>query len=312
MSDFILHHYPMSPFSEKIRAMLGFTNTAWCSVETTPMPPRPTLLKLVGGYRKIPVAQIGADLFCDTRTIATELATLSGQPRLALENCEDEIQTFVIDVELRTFFACIMAGGTRTLRQKVRASMSWPDIARLVWDRLQMSRKSTITMNGFHGARIKVLRHLSTMEEHLGQAFLFGTAPTHGDFAAYPGLWFLCDLAESPLLQAFPKTNAWLDRMSAFGHGTVTDMSPMQALQAAQMSQPRRIDPADQQDPLIGQQVRIAPSDYGLTPTAGTLVGRTATAWILARTEPELGTVHVHFPIIGYAITPLTTPSRQV
>lgn len=311
MSDFILHHYPMSPFSEKIRAMLGYTQLPWYSVETTPMPPRPALLKLVGGYRKIPVAQIGADLFCDTRTIASELARRSGQPRLALEHCEDDIQTFVIDVELRTFFACIMAGGTKALRQKIRTSLSWLEITRLILDRLQMSRKSTIKMDGFHGARMKVLRHLSAMEEHLDQPFLFGTEPTHADFSAYPGLWFLRELAESPLLRDFPRTNDWMDRLKAFGHSTMTPMTAAQALQAARMTQPRPIEPADQRDPLIGQPVRIAPSDYGLTPTSGILAGRTPTEWILARTLPDLGTVHVHFPIIGYAMTPLTIPPEK-
>lgn len=70
MSEFILHHYVLSPFSTKIRAMLGQAGLDWRSAITREMPPRPVLEVLAGGYRKIPVAQIGADVFCDTRVIA--------------------------------------------------------------------------------------------------------------------------------------------------------------------------------------------------------------------------------------------------
>ena len=92
MSAIILHHYPMSPFSEKMRAMLGYAGLSWQSVIHKEMPPRPQLARLAGGYRKIPVAQIGADIFCDTRIISTEIAALAGKPELALENCSQEIR----------------------------------------------------------------------------------------------------------------------------------------------------------------------------------------------------------------------------
>ena len=35
--------------------------------------PKPELMPLTGGYRKTPVLQIGADIYCDTRLIAREL-----------------------------------------------------------------------------------------------------------------------------------------------------------------------------------------------------------------------------------------------
>jgi len=85
MTDLILHHYPMSPFSQKTRSMLGYANLPWQSVITREMLPRPHLQTLAGGYRKIPVAQIGADIFCDSHSIASEIARLSDKPELALE-----------------------------------------------------------------------------------------------------------------------------------------------------------------------------------------------------------------------------------
>ena len=53
--------------------MLGFKGLAWRSVEQPPILPKPKLVPLTGGYRRIPVLQEGADLWCDTRLIAREL-----------------------------------------------------------------------------------------------------------------------------------------------------------------------------------------------------------------------------------------------
>ena len=69
----ILHHYDFSNFAEKARLMLGFKGLAWRSVEQPPILPKPNLAPLTGGYRRIPVLQAGADLWCDTRLIAREL-----------------------------------------------------------------------------------------------------------------------------------------------------------------------------------------------------------------------------------------------
>jgi len=62
MSDMILYHHALSPYSEKIRAMLGYAGMRWESVIVPEMPPRPQLDRLAGGYRRVPVAQIGADI----------------------------------------------------------------------------------------------------------------------------------------------------------------------------------------------------------------------------------------------------------
>jgi glutathione S-transferase len=54
MTDIILHHYDLSPFSEKIRLALGFKGLAWKSVKVEGVPPRPLLDALTGGYRRLP------------------------------------------------------------------------------------------------------------------------------------------------------------------------------------------------------------------------------------------------------------------
>ena len=82
----IVHQYSFSPFGQKVRSMLGFVDMAWGAVEVPPQPPRPSLDPMITGYRKSPVAQIGADLFCDTRTIAAEIARLSGHSELSMSD----------------------------------------------------------------------------------------------------------------------------------------------------------------------------------------------------------------------------------
>ncbi len=69
MSDIILHHYPQSPFSEKIRLLLGYKKRSYQAVTIPIIMPKPDLMPLTGGYRKTPVMQMGADIYCDTAII---------------------------------------------------------------------------------------------------------------------------------------------------------------------------------------------------------------------------------------------------
>lgn len=302
MSDLILHHYAMSPFSEKIRAMLGYTGVPWQSVITREMPPRPHLELLAGGYRKIPVAQIGADIFCDTRTITGEIAALSAQPLLAMENCSDAIQQFVQKTDLEVFFACVLSTNSKAMTRKARASLSWWDLLRLIWDRINMGLKASVKLTGPKQAGGVVQAQLVLLEDMLSEAFLFGPTPTIADFAAYHGLWVIRDLAERSLIAPYPRINAWMDRIKAYGDGHYHEISRDQSLLIARQSTPRPIDDAYRQDALIGKTVSIAPADYWQTPSQGQLVGVTAQRWIIARETNATGKVHVHFPKQGFRL----------
>jgi glutathione S-transferase len=301
MPTLILHHYPMSPFSEKIRAMLGYTDLSWQSCITREMPPRPLLARLAGGYRKIPVAQMGADVFCDSHIIAAEIAQLSNKPALDLENLDAVQQAFITKVDLDLFFACLFAAGTMKLNIKVLKAMSLLDVGRFLLDRINMGRKAKVRAVSPLKAKELVIAHLADLEQRLSQDFLFGQQPTHTDFSTYHTLWFIHELAESPLLKDHPRLLNWMARMKAFGHGTSQQINEVQALKAAQ-AEPRAIAQEYRQDALIGQTVSIAPADYGCEPTTGVLVGVMPNRWIIARQDAELGTLHVHFPRQGYTL----------
>ena len=73
MADLILHHYDISPYAEKIRLAFGLKGLAWRSVIQPMVLPKPDLMPLTGGFRRTPVLQVGADIYCDTLCIAMEL-----------------------------------------------------------------------------------------------------------------------------------------------------------------------------------------------------------------------------------------------
>lgn len=302
MSDLILHHYAMSPFSEKIRKMLGYGQLNWQSVVIREMPPRPQLELLTGGYRKVPVAQIGADIFCDTRTIAAEIAERSGVPTLALENCSAEAQAYALRVDLDLFFAGLLSSGTFKLARKVWAMMAVGDIIAFAKDRAAMGKKASVKKMKIKEAKQILHTHLQELEAGLSEDYIFGAEPNHADFSTYHSLWFVHDLAESRHLKDYPKVVAWFDRMRSFGDGGRSEMIAEDAVAQAKNATPRAIPEVAKSDPLIGSTVRVAPVDYAKDHTEGILVGSTEHQWILARTGEAVGTVHVHFPKQGYEL----------
>lgn len=302
----IVFHYPMSPFSQKVRAMLGYAQIPWASVTVREMPPRPLLETLAGGYRKIPVAQIGADVFCDTRTIATEIARLSGRTQLALERCSKAAQHQAREADLELLLACLVCANTLSMGRKLLKSMALLDIPRFLWDRVNIGRKASLNAGLLRNPKRVVLEHLQRLEAQLQDSdFLFGAEPNHADFATLHGLWFMRDLGESSITADFSQVNAWMDRLLAFGDGQRSELAGEAALLIASQATSRKIPARHRTDPLIGHRVGIRPADYAQDRSEGHLAGATPTQWILARETPSLGLVHVHFPKAGFELEAL-------
>jgi hypothetical protein len=154
------------------------------------------------------------------------------------------------------------------------------------------------------------LRRIAHMaEEH---DYLFGVEPCIADFAAYHPLWFtrirVPVLAE--ILSITPAVVEWMDRMQALGHGLPEKFSAADAIAVAGKSEPREaggnllIDSGFQDDHgiALGSRVTLTSESFGPEPTEGDLVAATRTHYTLRRTDPRAGTVHVHFPRIGYVL----------
>ena len=80
MTQLIFHHYPPSPVAEKVRIALGMKSLSWQSVEIPRLPPAADAID--GGYRRTPVAQIGADIYGDSQNIFRMLDEQMGGPQL--------------------------------------------------------------------------------------------------------------------------------------------------------------------------------------------------------------------------------------
>src|SRR5438045_9035139 len=104
MADLILHHYPNSPFSEKVRVAFGIKQLAWRSVQIPNIMPKPDLMPLTGGYRKTPVLQVGADIYCDTQLIMLEIEKRAAKPPLLPVGQEGEARA------LAMWIACTLFG----------------------------------------------------------------------------------------------------------------------------------------------------------------------------------------------------------
>ncbi len=98
---------------------------------------------------------------------------------------------------------------------------------------------------------------------------------------------------------------AWRDRVRAIGHGRRSDMTPAEALQAAQRATPADPLPSDASDPTgpkPGDKVVVQADDYGRDAVEGVLAALTRDRITLARECGEVDVISVHFPRAGYVL----------
>ncbi|WP_028109765.1 glutathione S-transferase family protein [Ferrimonas futtsuensis] len=298
----ILHHYPLSPFSEKIRLMLGAADLHWKSLLVSPLPPRPATGPLTGGYRRIPVAQFGADMVCDSQLIAEEISQISAKPFLAPSSASKEATELAAVAESTLFFDAASLVPPKQALSELKRHLSLFDTARFLWDRLGIARETRSKLTVAEGAK-RFRATLAQLDQQIQGEFLFGDRPGHADFALYHPLWFLSQVGAVPLSPKLTRLSAWYDRMSLFGHGHHQLISAKDALAVAAASQPRGILPEFRAHPDIGKEVIISPTDYAKAGTRGQLAGVSDQRWILRRETGRFGTVHVHFPRQGYRLS---------
>ncbi|WP_426180264.1 glutathione S-transferase family protein [Pseudomonas sp. TWRC1-2] len=308
MSELILHHYPQSPFAEKARLMLGVKGLSWRSVFISPVMPKPDLTALTGGYRKTPVLQVGADIYCDTALIAHRLEQEKSAPALFPQGLELVTQSFAAWADSLVFsHAVALVFQPESLAVKfAKVPPQMLDV--LVADRAKLFSGGTATRVQLDRAKHQwptIISRIDQQLQHQAGDFLFGE-PSIADFALAHPLWFLKGSSvTAPLVDAYPAVATWLDRVLSFGHGTASEMSAEQALEVA-----RNATPAALPDELFedlngfkpGQQVSICATDYGTDLVAGELLFAGREELILRRTDERGGTVHVHFPRLGFRI----------
>jgi glutathione S-transferase len=306
MSDLILHHYPTSPFAEKIRLLLGHKQLAWKSVFIPMIMPKPDLTALTGGYRKTPVLQIGADIYCDTALICDVLEHLAPTPTIYPEAHKGAARIVAQWADSALFTVAMAYNFQPAGVAQVFAGAPAEGVQAFVADRTAMrggaARMAPADATGTYKS---YLRRIANMLH--GQDFLWGAQPCVADFAAYHPIWFTQERtpALAGILDATPEVISWLARMKAIGHGTVGKCSAEEALQSARNATPVAVQGEVFQDEhgiALGSQVVIAADNFGLEPTEGELVAATRTRYTLRRTGERSGTVHVHFPRVGFTL----------
>ena len=306
MAELILHHYPASLFSEKARAMLNARGLAWRSVIIPMIMPRPDTIPLTGGYRRTPVLQVGADVYCDTAAIAAYLDGKGSGPTFYPAASRLAAQTLARWVDTELFW-----GGVTIRFQPQNMAGFLADseaAAAFAKDRAAFSQGSTTRQIPLAEALPRHQTFLAELEAQLsdGRAYLFGPEWSIADFSTYHVLWFVhAGTPMADMLARNPAAQAWFDRMRAYGAVKGEAMSGPEALDVAANATPAPVThgTSDLPDIAVGTLVDVGPTDYGVMPSRGELVHCDTGAIVISRTHERTGPVNVHFPRHSFGVT---------
>jgi glutathione S-transferase len=292
--ELVLHHYDRSPFSEKIRLIFGLKRLAWRSVIQPMVLPKPDLTPLTGGFRRIPVLQLGADIYCDTNLIAAELDRRFPDPPLFGSPAEAAMGAVLTQWADRVLFQptarYVTAVNAEALPHAFHA------------DRAAMRGELAPELDRLRAAAPHHLAQLTALLAQAdallgdGRAFLLGTSPRLADFAVYARVWWLGALGgDMGEIASFRHLQDWTARIRAIGHGERREMRADEALAIAAGAEPR---PSGR-----GVRLRIVTEGQPSDPVEGELACDSPDAIGLRRSEAGLGELVVHFPRLGYEIT---------
>lgn len=302
MTDIILHHYDLSPFSEKIRLALGLKDLGWSSVKVEAVPPRPLLDALTGGYRRLPVMQVGADIYCDTEVIFRALERIAPEPTLYPDG-EGLAKALSLWWDRTTWRPAvgILVG---------HIGEHLPEA--FLKDRKENYLGYDISKPAMEPMQPIFVQQLASVSEWLTSmlgtrdAYLTGNAPSAADLTCYHSLWLLRANAGAEVidrqLNLSPAITAWMERIAALKREPSCEIDPEAAVDAARDAEPGDgfTGDADPSGLVVGTQVKVTPDDNAKVPVEGEIVAVDAQEIVIARETPEAGRVHVHFPRAGF------------
>ncbi len=302
----ILHHYDFSNFSEKVRLIFGFKNLAWSSVTIPAHAPKPGYTPLTGGYRRTPALQIGADVYCDTRLITSVLETAVPQPSLYPGAHRDRTRARA-DALVSWAETSVM----RPLALYITGLHADKFSDEFHADRARLHGKAQPTLAQVQASaaryRAQVAAYLDMLENLLApdQEYVLDEGLSVADLALYEAPWFLRMIAGPEVLgNDYPRMQAWAARVTAVGHGQRSELDAAEALQRARAATPLTISANDYLAPegcQVGEPVTVSPFDQ-YSPAQGVLRYVDEQRITLACEHPATGTVHVHFPRLGYRL----------
>ena len=250
--------------------------------------------------------QVGADIYCDTALICDVLEHIQPEPVLYPPHLKGVSRVFAQWADSTLFWASMAYNLQPKGAEMLFASLPPAAAQAFAEDRKAMSagmvRQRPQDATAAYRSYLRRIAHM--VEEH---DFLFGTEPCVADFAAYHPLWFtrrVVPLMDS-IFDATPAVLEWMDRIEALGQGRIEKFSATDAITVAAGAEPMPLLDdifQDEHGIALGSQVQIAAESFGTEVTEGELLAATRTRYTLRRNDPRAGTVHVHFPRIGYVL----------
>lgn len=303
MPELILHHYAISPFSEKARLVLGFKRLAWRSVNIPSVLPKPDVVALTGGYRRTPFMQVGADIYCDTALMCRVIERLQPEPTLY----PDDVAGLADIVAQWADSALFWIAAPYTLQPAgavhLMPGATLDTLKAFAADRAAMSpnlKRATLA-DGAAALQTYFARIENMLAD--GRPFLLGALPSIADFSTVQSVWFIKRAPPvATVLAAFARLQAWYERVTAFGHGHSTPMTSAEAIEVAATGSHTALSFEAEAGLEEGDEVTVTPTDYAHDAVAGRLVGLGTDEVVIARSDERAGLLHVHFPRIGFQI----------
>ncbi|ODT86582.1 glutathione S-transferase family protein [Phenylobacterium sp. SCN 70-31] len=299
MPELILHHYDTSPFSEKVRLMLGIKGLAWRSVIQPVIMPKPHLIPLTGGYRRIPVMQIGADIYCDSQVILAEIERRFPDPP-TVRGADWAVNLWADRLWFQASVAVIFAEIGDAIPKAFADDRE--KLSGRPFDVNAMKAAAPLMRNQWRAYAAWIDAGLKDAD------FLGGAAPGLSDVAAWMNVWWLAGASArsfDDLTADLTRLRAWRERVRSLGHGRRSELDPAEATEIARASAPAGRTGVDIDDPsgfVAGDAVVVQADDYGRDPIEGVLAGLTHDRIVIARDASDAGAVHVHFPRAGYVL----------
>jgi len=260
-------------------------------------------MPMTGGYRRTPVMQIGADIYCDTQCIMRELERRFPEPSLLPRGYQGLAWGSAMWTD-RPFFQNTVNLVFGSLADRVPADFIEDR------ERLRGAKFDVAAMQAaIPQMRDQFRAHLQWIDAQLGdgRSWISGESPSLCDVDTYMNLWYVrTNLANSDeMLAEFDHARAWAGRLRAVGHGRHDDITSAEALAIASKAAPETEDLHDPNDPngrKPGDRVEVVPDDYGKVPVAGEIVALSPQHIAIRRHDPRAGNVVVHFPRAGFLV----------
>jgi len=257
-------------------------------------------VELTGGYRRVPVLQIGADIYCDTHCIARVLDRVAPDPPLAppgLETAVHAVSRWAETTFLMAILALFGIGGVfpDAFVEDRRKTMVPPG--------MDLERTGMILPTKL----LQIRANLDRLEQMLadGRRFLLGVEPTLADLSAFHPLAALgLHDRTAALLKPLRRVPAWMERVRAIGHGTRSELDAADAIAIARDASPARFDgePVLPDGMSLGDPVVVLADEYGSGVVAGKLAASDLHEIAVRRETARAGEVVVHFPREEYAV----------